>query len=352
MIRGEFRIEGRGRRVGQQIDTDDTDEWGGQARPAVAFRAGFVLGVWPLMKDQGTGQRLWVSVAGAFLLAFVVAVFGAPYLFNGLISLGRALSAAEFLRDVEFEKVFTRTFVITLLLSFAFLSAMRGGAWEGIGFRRDPRWGRRLLAGFGLGALTMLAVYLIGCLAGAYRPVSGLGGGVVVSALALALVGALLVGFIEESVFRGGLFGALRGVLGVPAAAAISSFIFAVLHFAEPIPSAGVVRGYWHSGLKIVPDLFRGLLTGVDVQPFILTVFVMALVLCLFFQRQGSIYFIIGLHAGWVWVIAGGGVLLEAVGEPGVFLRDPAGAPRSYLALLVMLIFALAAGWRRRERGA
>ena len=306
------------------------------------------------MKDQGTEQqRLWVNVVGAFLAAFVVAVLGAPYLFNGLIALGRAVPAAEFLRDVEFEKIFTRTFVITLLLSFAVLSAMRGaGAWEGIGFRRDQRWGRRLLAGFGLGAATMSAVYLIGCLAGAYRPVSGLGGGVVGLALVSALVGAWLVGFIEESVFRGGLFGGLRGVLGVPAAAAVSSFIFAALHFAQPIPSTGVVRGHWHSGLKMVPDLFRGLVTGADVQPFILTVFVMALVLCLFFQRQGSLYFVVGLHAGWVWVIGSGGVLLEAIGEPGGFLRDPAGAPRSYLALLVMLIFALAAGWRRRERGA
>ena len=297
----------------------------------------------------GRGRSGWTQVGAAFLLAFGVAVFGAPYLFNGLIALGRAVPSVEFLRDVEFEEVFTRTFVMALLLSFVMLSIMGGrGFREGIGFRHDPHGGRRLLAGFGLGAVTMAAVYLIGCLVGAYRPVSGLGLGAL-GVLAGALIGALLVGLIEESVFRGGLFGGLRDTLGVPAAAAVSSFIFAALHFASPIPLAGVVRGHWYSGLKVVPDLFRGLLTGTDVQPFILTVFVMALVLCLFFQRQGSIYFVMGLHAGWVWIIGSGGALLEAVGEPGAFLRTPADAPRGYLALLVMLLFALVAVWRRER---
>jgi len=165
-----------------------------------------------------------------------------------------------------------------------------------------------------------------------------------------ALAGALLVGLVEEAVFRGGLFGGLQESMGPVAAAFVSSFIFAVLHFAEPIPSAGVVRGHWDSGLSMVPDLFCGLLTGADVQPFILTVFVMALVLCLFFRRQGSIYFIVGLHAGWVWVIGAGGALLTGMGEPGPFLRDPPGAARGYLALVVMLIFALVAAVRQRER--
>jgi len=50
-----------------------------------------------------------------------------------------------------------------------------------------------------------------------------------------------------------------------------------------------------------------------------------------------------------VWIIGSGGALLEAVGEPGAFLRTPGDAPRGYLALLVMLLFALVAVWRRER---
>ena len=196
----------------------------------------------------------------------------------------------------------------------------------------------------------MAVLYIVGLASGAYHPAPGTVASRVVAVTA-ALAGALLVGLVEEAVFRGGLFGGLQESMGSVAAAVVSSFIFAVLHFAEPVPLAGVVRGHWDSGLRMVPDLFGGLLTGTDVQPFILTVFVMALVLCLFFRRQGSIYFIIGLHAGWVWVIGAGGALLAGVGEPGPFLRDPGAVARGYLALAVMLVFALAAaGWQRGRR--
>ena len=73
-----------------------------------------------------------MPVGLAFLSAFAAAVFVSPHLFNGLLALGRAVPAAEFLRDTEFEKVFGRTFVLTLMVSFAAFASLPKYATGGI----------------------------------------------------------------------------------------------------------------------------------------------------------------------------------------------------------------------------
>lgn len=95
--------------------------------------------------------------------------------------------------------------------------------------------------------------------------------------LAILLI-ALLVGGIEELIFRGFLFSELAQDYPIWIAATISSLIFAVLHLvwerSETIPQ---VPGLWLMG--------------------------MVLVLARFVDR-GNLGLAWGLHAGWVWAIA------------------------------------------------
>ncbi|MEH2446583.1 MAG: type II CAAX endopeptidase family protein [Nostoc sp.] len=89
---------------------------------------------------------------------------------------------------------------------------------------------------------------------------------------------ALLVGGIEELVFRGFLFTELAQDYPIWAAAAISSLIFALLHLVwEQRETAPQLPGLWLMGMVLV--LAR-------------------------FAANGNLGLAWGLHAGWVWAIA------------------------------------------------
>ncbi|MDZ8095191.1 MAG: type II CAAX endopeptidase family protein [Nostoc sp. DedQUE05] len=89
---------------------------------------------------------------------------------------------------------------------------------------------------------------------------------------------ALLVGGIEELVFRGFLFTELAQDYPVWLAAAISSLIFALLHLVwEQCETAPQLPGLWLMGMVLV--LAR-------------------------FASRGNLGLAWGLHAGWVWAIA------------------------------------------------
>ncbi|MHC0063995.1 CPBP family intramembrane glutamic endopeptidase [Nostoc sp. UIC 10890] len=89
---------------------------------------------------------------------------------------------------------------------------------------------------------------------------------------------ALLVGGIEELVFRGFLFTELAQDYPILVAAAISSLIFALLHLVwEQSETAPQLPGLWLMGMVLV--LAR-------------------------FASSGNLGLAWGLHAGWVWAIA------------------------------------------------
>lgn len=89
---------------------------------------------------------------------------------------------------------------------------------------------------------------------------------------------ALLVGGIEELVFRGFLFTELAQDYPIWVAAAISSLIFALLHLVwEQRETAPQLPGLWLMGMVLV--LAR-------------------------FAASGNLGLAWGLHAGWIWAIA------------------------------------------------
>jgi hypothetical protein len=74
----------------------------------------------------------------------------------------------------------------------------------------------------------------------------------------------------------------------------------------------------------------------------------MGVTLCLYYEKQGHLFFVIGLHGGWVWAMRLGGHYLDRNREmlEPLFGRGDLIA-KSPLALLVVLIFFIAAvKWR------
>lgn len=283
---------------------------------------------------------LLVALFGAWSL--VVGGLLAPPLFNLIVRLGRTVPALEILRDIEFERIAYRMVMLAALAGLYPLARAAGMAdWARLGLTKDAAWLRPWGRGMLLGAGSMLVLFGAGWALRAYwlaeadlASVAGLALG--------TLAGALLVGVFEETLFRGLLFGILRRGLGFWGGAVLASVIFSALHFAPPSPLRGVVYGHWYSGFSMAPYLFGSFGFNYHSYPFCLTLFAMGLALCVFYGRYGSLYFVMGLHSGWVWIIAVGSEVFERNIQRLPFLFGKSEVvSKSWIALFTIALFLL-----------
>ena len=122
--------------------------------------------------------------------------------------------------------------------------------------------------------------------------------------LLVALITGLIIGFIEETFFRGGLFAGIRKSHGFWTTAILSSVFYAWMHFINPpgLPageSASFANSFW-----ILSHTFDDYLKGGIWDGFI-ALFLLGMYLSLIRERTGNIAYVIGVHAGMVAVIKG-----------------------------------------------
>jgi len=116
------------------------------------------------------------------------------------------------------------------------------------------------------------------------------------------LLGGLAVAFIEETFFRGIMYGAIRRESGAATAAFLSSLFYTGLHFLRPqaLPAGQSVG--WGSGLQVLATELQALASPAYLDTFV-ALFCVGVLLALVRERTGNIAVCIGLHAGWVLVI-------------------------------------------------
>lgn len=166
-----------------------------------------------------------------------------------------------------------------------------GLAWTPVS-RRQLSLG--LVVGFGSLLLAALGLVLVGVRSANFNlPLA-----TVVKLLLNATLSAVVVALVEELFFRGVIFGALRQATRLPVALGLSSALYAALHFLARVEFVGPVD--WASGLTLLPQMMRGVMAPENLLPA-LTLTVGGAVLALAYHRTGSLWFSVGLHAGWVF---------------------------------------------------
>jgi len=115
------------------------------------------------------------------------------------------------------------------------------------------------------------------------------------------LLTALGVAFLEEILFRGAVFGSLRKVFHWSFALLLSSAIYAIVHFFADTSWTGPVT--WSSGLQILPSMLAGFLNFKELVPAFINLTLAGILLGLAYQRTGTLWFSMGIHAGWVFWI-------------------------------------------------
>lgn len=165
----------------------------------------------------------------------------------------------------------------------------------------------KLGGGFLLGfaSLAVVAALALGC--GARQFDHDLNAGKLAGKLFAAAGSAAVVSVLEEILFRGGLFGSLKKVFHWTFALAVSSAVYAIVHFLESAKEPPTVT--WHSGLETLLRMLHNFTDWQAVVPGFFNLTLVGAILALAYQRTGNLYFSIGLHAGWIFWLKSYGFL-------------------------------------------
>jgi membrane protease YdiL (CAAX protease family) len=234
------------------------------------------------------------------LIVFLGGALIAPWLFR----LVQALSSTiPDLADEPFHRYVSTTILIGAVAGlWPLLRAMGATSFREIGLvnpiGHGKQFGTGLLVGFGSLAIIGSIVFLCGVREFDSRLTIGR----FIQKLLGAMLAAVVVGIMEEALFRGGFFGGLRRVFRWPFALLLSSMIYSITHFFGDAKHVGEVT--WHSGLELLPRMFGAEIPFSEGLPRFINLTLAGLLLGVAYQRTGNLWWSIGLHAGWVFWLA------------------------------------------------
>lgn len=246
--------------------------------------------------------------------------------------------------DIEPHKLITRAGKLLAVPGFILLIIWLGlNSKQALGYGLNrPTFLRQMLIGwlFGVLILMVLAATLVGLEVRVFKAMDeefwfDLG-----KVLVSGLVGGLLVGLIEETFFRGALFQAIRRQGSAFSAIALSSLLYAAVHFIDPLPLPEGEPVGWFSGLQILSTAFWQFGEWATFDSFI-ALFTVGVFLGLVRERSGNIAYCIGLHAGWVLVIKCTKKFTSNAGGEWAFLTGNYDGMTGYLAAAWISLLAV-----------
>ncbi len=206
--------------------------------------------------------------------------------------------------DVVYDKVFSRALILmAVVLLWPLASALRLSRDElGIASFRPP-W---LVWGWVGGVLLILPPAAVMFAVG-FRVLDDrvdaytleFGGLVVLAALS-----GLIVGVVEELLFRGLIHGLLRRWLGFFAAATVGSALYAVMHFLKlPEDTPVIATPGVTAGVNVLLAGLQPLASPLQYWDSFISLWLLGMVLCWVRNNSGQIWICVGLHAAFVLVI-------------------------------------------------
>lgn len=237
------------------------------------------------------------------------------------------LAAAPFHRYVNRSLLF-----VAVIGLWPFLISLRAVSWQTVGLARNHAQWRHFGAGFTLGFLTLLLVAVVAIAAGSRKLAPNLDADLATAIVGFAASG-MAVALLEELLFRGVLFGALRREHPWILALLLSSAFYAAMHFFLRVKAPPDIT--WTSGFEQLARMAGGFIDPAALIPGFISLTLAGMALAVAYQRTGTLYLPLGLHAGWVfWLKA-----LNAITVNGPEAKGPWGLPRnlydSWLGLAV-----------------
>lgn len=243
--------------------------------------------------------------AAGLLSLYLVGVFAggallAPWLFHLAQWAAGESSALQSLASQPFHRYVNRCLLVVALAGlWPLLRAFGLADRRALGFV-SPLTARRPLAlGLALGFGSLLLATVLMTVAGVRSFNFSLAAPALLKLLVTATLSATTVALLEEILFRGVVFGALRRAWPLWPALLASAALYSAVHFLTRVAHTGPVE--WDSGLALLPRMMGGIVTPDTLIPAALTLALGGVALGLAYQRTGNLWFAIGLHAGWVF---------------------------------------------------
>jgi uncharacterized protein len=267
-------------------------------------------------------------------LVFVGGGLLAPWLATGSSNLATVWPWAAGLADHPFHRYAHRSLLLMGVVGLWPLARIAGmNSWAEVGFR----FSRTGLVRLGMGMVTAIAVMggvgLVGVLLGGREWASGRAGGIL-GVLVQAGSTGIVVGFLEELLFRGVLLGLLLRSMRLWPALIVSSLIFAALHFLGRPPEPEELKPW--SGLAVVGGMLMKLANGEWWIPAGVTLTLFGMLLGICYWRTGDLFYSIGLHAGVVFTLKIYGSMTASVAGSAVWFWGSKQWIDGWLAVLAM----------------
>jgi membrane protease YdiL (CAAX protease family) len=267
-------------------------------------------------------------------VVFIGGALFAPWLYLLAQSFEHSFSQAA---HMPFHRFMDRSFLIVALAGlWPMLRSLGATSSRDIGLVPPYGQWKKLFGGLLLGFLTLAVVagIAVGCGDRAFAPT--VNARKIVAAICGAAATAALVGTLEEILFRGGIFGGLRRVLYWPFALLISSVIYALAHFLQSAEATGPIG--WASGLVLLPRMLSGFADVHAILPGFFSLTLAGVLLGLAYQRTGNLYFSIGLHAGWIFMLRTYSQLTVQTPDAGIWFWGSGKMTDGWLAFFALAI--------------
>jgi uncharacterized protein len=260
-------------------------------------------------------RSLLIYIPSVFLLA----ALAAPWIFWITQWVAGHVPALQDLARSPFHRYVNRCLLFFAVLGlWPFLWSLGGASWRAVGLVPPAGQWRRLAEGFLLGLATLAAAGSITLLVGSRRwdPRISEQTWAVVPGIAVT---AIIVALLEETLFRGTLFGYLRRQHEWKVALVISSAFYAAMHFLKSVKGPPDIT--WSSGFEQLGRMLAGFLDPGRLVPGFLSLTITGMALGIAYQRTGNLCFSLGLHAGWVFWLKTLNVLTVGGPQAGGALR-------------------------------
>jgi uncharacterized protein len=283
------------------------------------------------------------SLALYLVVVFLGAALLGPLLYLLVLALADAVPALAGLARHPLHRYVQRAMLVLAVAGLPWLLRrleLRG--WSRLGLAAPRSHLRALGLGLALGFASLAIVALVPLAAGVRQLRPGIDAGHVAAVLAGAALTATVVSFLEELLFRGVVFGGLRRAWSWPAALAASSGFYAIVHFFARPPRPDTVA--WYSGLVQLGQMLAGFADLALLVPGFFNLAIAGAILGFAYQRSGTLYLPIGIHAGWIfWLKLYGAIVVAPSGSgDAVWLWGTRRLVDGWAACLVFVLGMLA----------
>ena len=282
-----------------------------------------------------------------FISVILLGALLAPPLYWGFMAVVDSGMLERF-ADTPFRRMANRAFLLVAIAGLPLLIralAVRGRNDWGFGANRDA-FAASIARGFAYGLLTMAllvaAEYALGILIWDDRRSSA----DLVIALFTGLGAGIVIGFLEETFFRGILFSAFRRI-NLQVAVLLPAVLYAGCHFIASRGDFDPVT--WGSGFAVIGGAFHQF--GLpNLGPF-LALFAVGIFLAMVREYSGHIGWTIGIHGGWVAIIKLGRECTNLdEGAQLAWLVGDYDSITGYLAFVYLLAMILALKLREKRK--